>query len=392
MYKVFLLIIALCIPFSSTFADFSLSPLKYEMIVDPGSTQTQLMTIRNDSDEALTLYSQVEDFIAGDDSGFPQFIKPEDIENPELSLANWISLSNENITLAPGESKQVSFNVTAPATADPGGHYGVIFFGPEAQPGAQLSVIQRLGILLLVTIPGEVVIGWEFQALEVWNMEADNFVAQDSFQAFPIAFSSLFENTGNTHLKPQGKITLSDENGNTLTQVGKEKIISQAGAVVWEKVVDYIPVNETLWNVLPGSKRRFISDWEWFGYNLINEETWEKEVAFKGLSEYYKDQVASSQQFIKFYQSVKTRTVTKPITANYDLYFEWKDKSINEFNTSQVFSVTYLETYIGLNTIMMLIILIWLSGGGYYFGVIKPKQKSQSEAQLREKIMKEMKK
>lgn len=133
MYKVLLLIVALCIPFSSTFADFSLSPLKYEMTVDPGSSQTQIITIRNDSDEALTLYSEVEDFIAGDDSGFPQFVKPEDIENPELSLTNWIELSNENLTLAPGESKQVRFSVTAPVSSDPGGHYGVIFFGPEAQ-------------------------------------------------------------------------------------------------------------------------------------------------------------------------------------------------------------------------------------------------------------------
>jgi hypothetical protein len=33
-----------------------------------------------------------------------------------------------------------------------------------------------------------------------------------------------------------------------------------------------------------------------------------------------------------------------------------------------------------------------LSGGGYYWFVVKPKQSSQSEAELREKIMKEMKK
>ena len=77
-------------------------------------------------------------------------------------------------------------------------------------------------------------------------MEAETFVASNSFEAFPVTFSTLFENTGNTHLKPKGKITLSDEDGNILEKVGTERIISQAGAVVGERVVDYIPVNETL--------------------------------------------------------------------------------------------------------------------------------------------------
>lgn len=391
MNKIFFFIVALISFFTYTaHADISISPLKHEITIEPWSSSERIIKIKNDGTEAITLYSSKEDFIAGDETWFPRFIKPEDLPNPELSLTNWIKLENGSLTLAPGEAKEVRFTVQVPTKSDPGGHYWVIFFGPEAQPGAQLAVIQRLWVLLLIDVPGEVKIAGDFKEIEPWVMSGDKFASSEQFDNFPINFSVLFNNSWNTHLKPRGKIELIDENGETLKKIWKEKIISQAGAFIWEKVVDYIPVNETLWNVLPNSDRRFISTWEWFGFNVVNETTWQKEVQFKSLSDYYTQKAAEDQKFIKFYQSVKQRTVTKPITANYDLYFEWKDQVKSEHRGSKVFYVTYEEKYIGFNNIMiglLLMIIIWI---GVYLGVIRPKQKSKNEEELRKKIMEEM--
>lgn len=391
MYKVASLIILsfFCL-FSTAHGDISISPLKHEITLEPWKTAQRIIKVKNDWDTAITLYSSKEDFLADGESGFPRFIKPQNLPNPELSLTHWITLENESITLAPGESKQVRFSVKAPLKSDPGGHYGVIFFWPEAKPGAQLSVIQRLGVLLLINVPGEVTIAWDFKDVEVWNIEKNKFIPAELFNDFPITFSVLFNNSWNTHLKPKWKIELLDKDWNILRQVGKEKILSQAGAFVWEKVVDYIPVNETFGNVLPNSDRRFLSKWEWFGYNLINETTWKKEVKFKNLSDYYTQKTKEEQEFIKFYQSVKQKTVTNPITANYDLSYEGKDQILKQKRGSYTFLVTYQQTYIGLNSYMIALVIIILIAGWGYMIVIRPKQIKKKEEMLRKKIMEEI--
>jgi hypothetical protein len=66
------------------------------------------------------LYSSQEDFIAGDDTGTPKFVKPENQTNPEYSLSNWIKIEDENVTLAPKESREIYFNVSVPKNAEPG--------------------------------------------------------------------------------------------------------------------------------------------------------------------------------------------------------------------------------------------------------------------------------
>lgn len=391
MRKYILSFFILFFSFPIAFADISISPLKHEINIEKWESLSKIIKVKNDGNEAITLYSSKEDFIAWNDSGFPHFIKPEDLENPELSLTHWIEIENESITLAAGESKEVKFNITVPENSDPGGHYWVIFFGPEAQQWAQLSVIQRLWVLLLINVPWEVIIEGEFTEITTWNRLGESFVNSTTFNKFPISFSNMFNNSGNTHLKPKGKIELLDENWDLLKKIWKEKIISQAGAFVWEKVVDYIPVNETSGNVLPNSNRRFISNWEWFGYTVVNELSGQKEVKFKNLSEYYIEKTSEEQKFIKFYQSVKQRTVTKPITANYYLYFEWKDNETQELRTSNTFHVTYDEKYIWMNMILVAIFFIIISGWVYYFVVIRPKKSSEKEEALRKKIMEEMK-
>jgi len=47
----------------------------------------------------------------------------------------------------------------------------------------------------------------------------ETFTPQNNFSQLPITFQTLFKNDGNVHLKPNGKITLLDENKNILKNV-----------------------------------------------------------------------------------------------------------------------------------------------------------------------------
>lgn len=372
--------IFLVVSATASAAGISISPLKFELNVSPASETSSVVKVTNDTGKAVTLYTTREDFVAGDDSGTPTFVKPQNQGSDVFSLANWITIEDKNLTLAQGETREVKFSVKVPANAEPGGHYGAIFFAPAADKG-QVAVIQRLGALILVEVPGEAKVSSNLEKFEVGTSSGSKFVTEDEFSTFPIAFSTRMKNDGNVHVKPVGKIELVDESGEVLKNVGKEALVSPQGAFIGEKLVDYVPVNDGLGNVLPNSERRFESLWEGFGYSVVGEDGL-KTVKFKTLSEYYADKAAEKQRYLKFYQSVHTRTVSRKITANLSLSYEGKDKVKKDFTDSKTLTVTYDEQYVGVDYLVVLLVLAFLSSLGYYFAITVPKSREKLKAEL----------
>lgn len=367
-------------------AGISISPLKFEYSIESGKETSGTVKITNDTGRAITLYTSKEDFVAGDDSGTPSFVKPQNQGSDEYALSNWISIEDKNLTLAQGETREVRFKIKAPANAEPGGHYGAVFFSPAPEKG-QVAIVQRLGALVLVDVPGEAKVSGSLASFEAGSSSGSKFEAKSEFDGFPVSFSTRFKNEGNVHLKPVGKIELVDETGEVLKGVGKEAIVNPQGAFIGEKLVDYVPVNDGFGNVLPKSERRFESLWEGFGYPVVNEDG-TKTIKFKTLSEYYADKAAEKQRYLKFYQAVHTRTVSREITANLSLAYEAKDKSKKEFGDSKKFTVTYEEQYVGVDYLVTLLAIVLLSGFGYYFFVLVPRSKERLKAELLESMRK----
>lgn len=375
-----------CISFAH--ASLSISPLKHELTIEAGKEKSEIIKVTNNSDKAITLYSSKEDFIAGDDTGTPTFVKPQNQTSDVYSLSNWINIEEQNLTLAKGETREVRFSVKVPANGEPGGHYGAIFFSPGAPSGAQVAVVQRLGVLLLVNVPGNIQIAGSMESFQIGKLSDKKFTESSSFTAFPITFGTKFKNEGNTHLKPSGKIELVDENGEVLKSVGKEAITNQNGAFIGEKMVDYIPVNDELGNVLPKSERRFESTWEGFGYLYTDPTDGKQVVKFKNLTEYYADKAAEKRAFLQFWESIHTRTVNKAITANLVLSYEGKDKEKKEFRDSKKITVEYEEQYVGINYTIIIILLVLLGSIGYYVFIAVPAAKERLRKELIEAIEK----
>ncbi len=393
MKKIFLLLafISSFVFTNYAFAAISISPLKFEFEINELSSKKEKIKVTNDSDKPITLYSSQEDFISWDDTWTPKFVKPEDQTNPEYSLSNWIKIEDENVTLAPNESREVNFSVNVPKNAEPGWHYAAIFFSPGTPSWAQVAVVQRIWVLVLVNVPGEAKVEWNLKSFKIWKLdESKSLVEENAFKDFPIVFQTVFENMWNVHLKPTWKITLIDEDGEVLKNVWKETLSSPAWAYLWEKMVDYIPVNDAWWNVLPKSSRRFEIPWMWFGYNVLNEDG-TKSVLFKNLEEYYADKASEKAQYLMFWQSVNSRTVQKKITAKFELAYEAKDKQKKDFLESKDFYVTYDEKYIWINYTLIWILALMIIWVLVYFIQIAPKQRARKEEELKQKIMEEMK-
>lgn len=392
LLKTSLFIIISIFSLNTTFASLSISPLKFEFNIEQSKSTKDKIKVTNNWDTTITLYSSKEDFIAWDDSWTPKFVKPEDQTNPEYALSNWIKIEDGNVTLAPGESKEVKFSVNLPKNAEPGWHYAAVFFSPGTPSWAQVAVVQRLWVLVLVNVPWEVKVEWNLKSFKIWNIAEDKkLVESEKFDTLPITFQTVFENLWNVHLKPSWKITLIDEDGEVLKNIWKETVSSPAWAYLWEKMVDYIPINDTLWNVLPKSQRRFETNWMWFGYNVLNEDG-TKSVKFNNLEEYYAQKASEKAQFLMFWESINTRVVNKKITAKFELNYEAKDKAKKEFLDSKDFYITYKEKYIWVNYTLISILAIILLAIWGYVSLVMPKQKARKEEELRKKIMEEMKK
>jgi hypothetical protein len=375
---------------SSVFASISISPLKHELEIAQWKQLVKSVKITNESESPITLYTSSEDFTAWDETGQPKFLKPEDQEFPELSLSNWIELNEKNITLSPFETKEVNFTIKVPKNWEPGGHYGAVFFSPWIQSWVEVGFAKRIWVLVLINVPGDTIISWNLEKVEIWAFENEIFNTKSSFDTLPIVFKSQFKNEWNIHLKPRWKIELIDEEWNVLKNVWKETLKSTNGTFIWEKLVDYVPINSVEWNVLPKSTRAFQSLWEGFGYSIINEDgtRW---VEFKTIEEYYLNKGEEQKQYLSFWEALHIRKVKKRIVAKYDLSYTSKDAETKSFQWEKNFYIEYKEKYIWLNYLVVWLLIIILWGWAYLFFYFIPKNKGKQEEAMRKKILEEMK-
>jgi len=214
-------------------------PPKFELFGNPGDQLTEKIRIRNDSASPMTQEVFVEDFNAAGEEG--QVSLDEGESNSPYSLSKWLELETKDVVLQPGEEKSFSFTINVPRNAEPGGHYASVLFqaGASAEPGSGTTgVSQRVGSLVLLRVSGNVV-----EKATIETFEAPQYSKQS-----PVNLTLRLKNEGNTHIRPQGVIIITNLMG---------------------KKVDEIPLEGL--NALPGATRKM--DTPWSRSNLLGYYT-----------------------------------------------------------------------------------------------------------------------
>lgn len=214
------------------------SPI-YEFTVSPGKVQPEIIKIKNVGSSTATYYPEVFDFKSDNKTSSPIILK-EGEENGSYSLAKWISISKEPITLEPGVSAARNFVITVPSDAEPGGHYGTILFStskPSVEP-SNISLANKVGSLILVRVAGDAK-----ESAKITSFTTD----KDTYEEAVVKFTTTVENTGNVHVQPKGVIEVKNIFGGTV-----------AG----------LDINQLSGNVLPGSSRIFESVWKDPGFKF----------------------------------------------------------------------------------------------------------------------------
>jgi len=108
------------------------SPVRSDITVSPGTTQTVNITVTNVTADASDLQTIVNDFTASpDESGNPAIILNPAQYASSHSLKRFIGPVS-HFTLAPGQSKAIPIVITVPKNATGGGYFGAIRFAPAS--------------------------------------------------------------------------------------------------------------------------------------------------------------------------------------------------------------------------------------------------------------------
>jgi hypothetical protein len=164
-----------------------------------GAPTTQTVTLDNTTDQPLTIQAVLRNFTANGEEGAVSLTN----EDTGYSLAKWIQVTPNTVTIPAHMSQDFTFSITPPANAEPGGHYGSIVFSTipgQTNKGTGASVSEQVASLILYRIPGNT----------DDNANVESFTTDKNFYEFgPVTFDLRVQNLGQVHIQPLGQVIVT---------------------------------------------------------------------------------------------------------------------------------------------------------------------------------------
>lgn len=192
-------------------AAFVVTPMEFHLKVANGNTGTYTFFVKNKGKETIALKVYTGDFWIEPD-GKEAFLDSGKIEH---SCAKWLEVSPEELELAPGESRTVKFNITAPPEKT-GTYWAMIFVEQTTKPTIktaqkgqqQFNILsfQRVGVRIFEDIPGSKTGEGKISQVNVGGNARNKLIKIDL----------KFENSGDTLLRCKGSVEIKDLKGETV--------------------------------------------------------------------------------------------------------------------------------------------------------------------------------
>ena len=216
----------------------AISPGMQQIEAKAGTTKTGKFTVINDGATPYKFIVYSRPYSVTNENYDAQFEKT----SKNTDLYQWVKFAQVSYHLNPGERIEIPYDLHIPATAAPGGHYGVIFAETQPESGQDASVLRkkRVGSIVLATVDGAVK-----RDGRVWNSVVTFWQTSP-----PLSASNRVENSGNT-----------DFQANVLT-----KVTDLFGSVKYSEQKNYV--------VYPGTIRNITFQWKdapWFGLFKVNQ-------------------------------------------------------------------------------------------------------------------------
>ena len=209
-----------------------ISPLPIVLNTSPGATISAQLRVKNGGAQAENLEVGLMKFSAYGDEGQPRLMDKDKNDD----YFDWVSFSEKEFLLDPGQWKTITAYFTIPENAAFGYYYAVTFQRKSETSDAASRSTQVVGatatlILLEVRVPSAL------REIEVVDFSTPKSV----YEFLPVIFNVKLKNKGNVHVVPRGNI-----------------FIEKKGQ---EKEVAILNINDLGGNILPDSNRIFESEW-----------------------------------------------------------------------------------------------------------------------------------
>lgn len=316
--------------YAQTILPLTVAPAIQQITLDAGQSETSVIKFFNGSIDPVAGTIKAVDFIVTDKEGSPVFLENGEIPT-KYSAVKWIKLPFDKATIAAGAVLRVPFDITAPKTANPGGHYVAIMFeqtnamsivnsAPDIEQGL-MAISPRIVGLVNIKING----------IAVEDAFVSKFTVPSFLEFGPIKVSAEILNRGDNHITPKGTISLYNLSGRLIdqktletknifpstsriydSQLGKKVLIGKFKVVLnatYGEAGKVLTAQSTLW-VFPWSTTlavllgiAIIILLVWFIWNQLKkrqkklEEKLKQEIeAIDTLKEKYKDVITGTPQ------------------------------------------------------------------------------------------------
>ena len=195
---------------STTGNGLRITPIRQEMVLAPGQVDSYKIEVTNVSPGDINVVTVINDFASDNETGQPRLLTAEEGESP-YSLTKFVVLPDDFL-LRPGEKKEVEIKVEVPVNIAPGGYFGIVRFasGGNQDEQGNIALNASVGSILLVTVPGQVEEGMELGFIQART----GGVSRSLFEYTPDTLAINLINTGNSILKPFGRVAIKDMFGN----------------------------------------------------------------------------------------------------------------------------------------------------------------------------------
>jgi len=196
---------------------FSISPPVVELKANRGDEANITIKLTNLSSGPLSIAVETNDFGAKNETGEPNIIFDDSGKDSIYTLKDWVVIPND-FTIQSKETRSVTFPITIPANAEPGGHYGVIRFTGTTAGGdsQQVALSASIGSLVLLQVNGTITTSASIE--DFYTANAD-FSKNSFFESSPLQVVSRIKNTGNVHIKPTGTVEITDMFGKKISTI-----------------------------------------------------------------------------------------------------------------------------------------------------------------------------
>jgi P pilus assembly chaperone PapD len=185
----------------------SVSPIRVNHMINKGEQGTDTISVKNDGTVPTRLKVSLADWDTQRD-GTPNFMKAA---NKPYSCAGWIQANPSDFRIDPGQAIDVRYTISVPKEIEDGGFRAAIMIEtvPDVTVGQKARSVYMKGRIAVIV--------YEKAGNPVIQGFASSLKA--NLKKKEIDFSLSLKNTGKTHFRTKGSITVKDSNGKNAFEV-----------------------------------------------------------------------------------------------------------------------------------------------------------------------------